>query len=91
LFERTAAIDKPVIDRLTEVAQQRELPASQIALAWMLHNPAIAAPIVGATKIHHLNDALTALSVELSSGEIDRLEEPYQPHQLRLSSLDPVP
>jgi aryl-alcohol dehydrogenase-like predicted oxidoreductase len=45
LFERTAAIDKPVIDRLTEVARQRELPASQIALAWMLRNPAIAAPI----------------------------------------------
>jgi aryl-alcohol dehydrogenase-like predicted oxidoreductase len=82
LFERTAAIDKPVIDRLTEVAQQRELPASQIALAWMLRNPAIAAPIVGATKIAHLDDAVAALSVELSSGEIDRLEEPYQPHPL---------
>jgi aryl-alcohol dehydrogenase-like predicted oxidoreductase len=82
LFERTAAIDKPVIDRLTEVAQERELPASQIALAWMLRNPAIAAPIVGATKIRHLDDAVAALSIELSSGEIDRLEEPYQPHPL---------
>jgi aryl-alcohol dehydrogenase-like predicted oxidoreductase len=82
LFERTAAIDKPIIDRLTEVAQERELPASQIALAWMLRNPAIAAPIVGATKIAHLNDAIAALSIELSSEEIDRLEEPYQPHPL---------
>jgi aryl-alcohol dehydrogenase-like predicted oxidoreductase len=82
LFERTAAIDKPVIDRLTELAQERELPASQIALAWMLRNPAIAAPIVGATKIAHLDDAVAALSIELSSGEIDRLEEPYQPHPL---------
>jgi aryl-alcohol dehydrogenase-like predicted oxidoreductase len=82
LFEKTAAIDKPVIDRLTNVAQKRELPASQIALAWMLRNPAIAAPIVGATKIHHLDDAVAALSIELSSGEIDRLEEPYQPHPL---------
>ena len=82
LFERTAAIDKPIVDRLIEVAQKRELPASQIALAWLLHNPAIAAPIVGATKIHHLDDAIAALSIELSSGEIDRLEEPYQPHSL---------
>jgi 1-deoxyxylulose-5-phosphate synthase len=88
LFERTAAIDKPIIDRVTEVAQQRELPVSQIALAWMLRNPAIVAPVVGATKINHLDDAIAALSVELSSAEIDRLEEPYQPHPLRLSSLD---
>jgi aryl-alcohol dehydrogenase-like predicted oxidoreductase len=88
LFERTAAIDKPLVERLTEVARARELPASQIALAWMLRNPAITAPVVGATKIHHLDDAIAALSIELSSGEIDRLEEPYQPHPLRLSSLD---
>jgi aryl-alcohol dehydrogenase (NADP+) len=82
LFERTAAIDEPIIDRLTEIAQERELPASQIALAWMFRNPAIAAPIVGATKINQLDDAIAALSIELSSGEIDHLEEPYQPHPL---------
>ena len=80
LFEKTAAIDKPVVDRLIEVAQERGLPASQIALAWMLRNPALAAPIIGATKIHHLDDAIAALAVELSAAEIDRLEEPYQPH-----------
>jgi aryl-alcohol dehydrogenase-like predicted oxidoreductase len=82
LFDRTAAIDKPVVDRLTEVAQERGLPASQIALAWMLRNPAIAAPVIGATKAHHLDDAIAALSIELSSDEIRRLEEPYQPHPL---------
>jgi aryl-alcohol dehydrogenase-like predicted oxidoreductase len=82
LFERTAAIDKPIVDRLIEVAQERELPASQIALAWTLLNPAIAAPIVGATKINHLDDAIAALSIELSFEEVDRLEEPYQPHPL---------
>jgi aryl-alcohol dehydrogenase-like predicted oxidoreductase len=82
LFDRTAAIDKPIVERLNEIAQKRGLPASQIALAWMLRNPAIAAPIIGATKIHHLDDAIAALSVELSSEEIDRLEEPYQPHPL---------
>jgi aryl-alcohol dehydrogenase-like predicted oxidoreductase len=57
----------------------------------MLRNPAIAAPIVGATKIAHLDDAVAALSIKLSSGEIDRLEEPYRPHPLRLSSLDVLP
>jgi aryl-alcohol dehydrogenase-like predicted oxidoreductase len=82
LFDRTAAIDKPIVDRLIEIAQKRGLPPSQIALAWTLNNPAIAAPIVGATKIHHLDDAIAALSVDLSSGEIERLEELYQPHPL---------
>jgi aryl-alcohol dehydrogenase-like predicted oxidoreductase len=82
LFQGTAAIDKPIIDRLTEVAQERGLPGSQIALAWMLRNPAIAAPIVGATKTQHLDDAIAALSIELSDREIDRLEEFYQPHPL---------
>jgi aryl-alcohol dehydrogenase-like predicted oxidoreductase len=48
----------------------------------MLRNPAIAAQIVGATNLHHLDDAVAALSIELSSAEIDRLEEPYQPHPL---------
>jgi aryl-alcohol dehydrogenase-like predicted oxidoreductase len=82
LFDRTAVIDKPIVDRLNEVAQKRGLPPSQIALAWTLHNPAIISPIVGATKIHHLDDAIAALSVDLSSGEIDRLQELYQPHLL---------
>jgi aryl-alcohol dehydrogenase-like predicted oxidoreductase len=82
LFAGTAALDKPVIDRLTEAAQERGLPASQIALAWMYRNPAIAAPVVGATKMNHLDDAIAALSIKLSSEEVDRLEEPYQPHPL---------
>jgi len=56
------------------------LPPSQIALAWVLHNPAITSPIVGATKLHHLEDAVAALSVRLSDKEIGRLEELYQPH-----------
>jgi len=78
LFDRTAAIDKPLVERLT----QRELPASQIALTWVLRHPAIAAPIIGAAKICHLDDAIGALSIKLSSEEIDRLQEPYQPHAL---------
>jgi 1-deoxyxylulose-5-phosphate synthase len=58
------------------------LSASQIALAWMLRNPAKAALIIGATKIHHLDDATPSLPVKLSAAEIDRLEERYQPHPL---------
>jgi diketogulonate reductase-like aldo/keto reductase len=82
LFARTAAIDKPVVERLHDVAHKRGLPSSQIALAWMLNNPAITAPIVGATKMEHLDGAVAALSVTLSKDEIDHLEEFYQPHSL---------
>jgi 1-deoxyxylulose-5-phosphate synthase len=82
LFARTAAIDKPVVERLHDVAHKRGLPSSQIALAWMLNNPAITAPIVGATKMQHLDGAVAALSVTLSKEEIGHLEELYQPHSL---------
>jgi aryl-alcohol dehydrogenase-like predicted oxidoreductase len=80
LFGKTVDLDRPVIDRVNEVARQRGLPPSQIALAWMLHKPAVTSPIVGATKPHHLEDAVAALSVKLSGEEIARLEEVYQPH-----------
>src|SRR5947209_11292286 len=82
LFARTAAIDKPVVERLHDVAHKRGSPSSQIALAWMLNNPAITAPIVGATKMQHLDGAVAALSVTLSKDEIGHLEELYQPHSL---------
>ena len=80
LFGKTEEIDKPVIDRVNEVAKQRGVPPSQIALAWLLHKPVVTSPIVGATKSHHLDDAVAALSVKLSEAEIKRLEELYQPH-----------
>ncbi len=80
LFTKTVDIDKPIIDRVNEAARQRQLPPSQIALAWLLHKPAVTSPIVGATKPHHLEDAVAALSVSLSDQEILRLEELYQPH-----------
>ena len=83
LFADTWAIDKPVVDRLHEVAHKRGLPSSQIALAWMLNNPAITAPILGATKMEHLEGAVAALSVTLSKDEIGQLEELYQPHPMR--------
>jgi 1-deoxyxylulose-5-phosphate synthase len=66
--------------RVAELAERRGIPAAQIALAWMLSKPVVTAPIIGATKMRHLDDAVAALSVKLSADEIRRLEEPYQPH-----------
>lgn len=72
--------DFDVIDRLGEVAAERaELPA-RVALAWLLHKPGVTAPIVGATKLGHVEDALAAAKLELTPDEIARLEEPYRPH-----------
>ncbi len=72
--------DFDVVDRLADVAGQRGVPPAQVALAWLLHKPGVTAPIVGATKLGHLEDALAAAELELSPDEIARLEEPYRPH-----------
>jgi 1-deoxyxylulose-5-phosphate synthase len=71
-----------VIDRAAEVARARGVPTAQIALAWLLHKPAVTAPIVGATKVAHLEDALAAEQLSLSNEEIARLEELYVPHEV---------
>ena len=75
-------IDFEVVDRLTEVATARGLPSAQVALAWLLRKPGVTAPIVGATKLAHLEDALAAERLELSEEEIAALEEPYVPHAI---------
>ncbi|MBC6612809.1 aldo/keto reductase [Hymenobacter sp. BT507] len=72
--------DFAVANRVTEIAEERGLPAAQIALAWVLSKSVITAPIVGASKPGHLDDAIAAVNVQLSADEIKRLEEPYQPH-----------
>jgi len=72
--------DFEIVRRLDEIASKRGIPAAQIALAWMLGKPAITAPIVGATKPVHLEDAVAAVSVKLTAEEITWLEELYQPH-----------
>jgi aryl-alcohol dehydrogenase-like predicted oxidoreductase len=73
--------DNVVIEqRVSELAERRGLPMAQVALAWMLSKPGITAPIIGATKPHHLEDAIAALSVQLSPDEISQLEEAYRPH-----------
>ncbi|HEY3723899.1 MAG TPA: aldo/keto reductase [Acidimicrobiia bacterium] len=72
--------DFDVVDRVAEVAAERGVPAAQIALAWLLHRPGVTAPIVGATKLRHLEDAVAAEDLELSAEEMARLEAPYVPH-----------
>ena len=76
----TPDVDFDVVDRVSEVAAERDVPSAQVALAWLLHKPGVTAPIVGATKVEHLEDALAAEQLALSDDEIARLEEPYVPH-----------
>ena len=72
--------DFDVVERVVEVAAEREVPPAQVALAWLLHRPGVTAPIIGATKPSHLEDALAAEQLDLSEKEMQRLEEPYVPH-----------
>jgi 1-deoxyxylulose-5-phosphate synthase len=72
--------DRRVVNRVAAVAKARGVPRAQIALAWLLHKPVITAPIIGATKLEHLDDALGSLEVKLSAEEIAAPEEPYAPH-----------
>jgi aryl-alcohol dehydrogenase-like predicted oxidoreductase len=74
--------DFDVVDAVRAVAGERGLPAAQIALAWLLGNPAVSAPIVGATKLRHLEDAIAAVEVTLSEEEVARLEAPYRSHPI---------
>ena len=73
-------LDRAVIDRAGEIAAERGHSTARVALAWLLHKPGVTAPIVGATKLEHLEDALAAEELSLSEEEIARLEEPYVPH-----------
>src|SRR6202140_1949595 len=80
LFAKTEDADRKVVDRVAQVAAARGIPRAQVALAWLLAKPVITAPIVGATKLQHLDDAIAAIDVKLSPEEIASLEEPYVPH-----------
>ena len=74
--------DFDVVDRVVEVAEERNVAPAQVALAWLLHKPGVTAPIVGATKPHHLDDAIAAEQLSLTDDEITRLEQPYLPHAI---------
>jgi aryl-alcohol dehydrogenase-like predicted oxidoreductase len=75
-------LDFAVVDRAAEVAAARGVPTAQVGLAWLIHKPGVTAPIVGATKLEHLEDALAAEQLSLSDEEITRLDEPYVPHAI---------
>ncbi len=80
LYESAEAADRAVVDRVARVAGARGLPMAQVALAWILGKSAVTAPIVGATKAGHLEDAVASLSVKLGEDELRSLEEAYVPH-----------
>ncbi|MER5424244.1 aldo/keto reductase [Streptosporangium roseum] len=74
--------DFDVVDMVRAVADERGLPPAQLALAWLLGRSGVSAPVVGATKVGHLDDAIAAVDVSLSGEETARLEAPYRPHQI---------
>ncbi len=82
LYGASTAADVRVIERVDAVAKARGVPNAQIALAWLLRQKGVTAPIIGATKMHHLEDAIGALSIKLSEEEAKQLEEPYVPHAI---------
>jgi len=72
--------DFTVVERLTEIASKRGVPNAQVALAWVLAQPGVTAPIIGASKMQHLDDAIAALQIKLEDAELQSLSEPYRPH-----------
>jgi len=80
LYTSAVDSDRKVVERVAEVAAKRGVPRARVALAWLLSKPFMTAPIVGASKPNHLEDAVAAVSLKLSEEEISRLEEPYVPH-----------
>ena len=81
-YDAAADIDRPVVERVAEIAAKYGVPRSHVALAWLLHKEPVTAPIIGATKISHLDEAVGALSLKLTADEVAYLEEPYMPHRV---------
>jgi aryl-alcohol dehydrogenase-like predicted oxidoreductase len=81
-YDATAEMDQLVVERVAEVADRLGVQRVHIALAWLLQKPPVTAPIIGATKLSHLEDAVGALSVQLSPEDVAYLEEPYMPHRI---------
>ena len=77
------ASDWAVVEAVKSVAKARDVKPAQVALAWLLQRSAVTAPILGATKLQHLEDALAAVTLELSKQEIAALEAPYEPHSVK--------
>jgi aryl-alcohol dehydrogenase-like predicted oxidoreductase len=82
LYKKTEEADKKVIDCVAEISKERGISHAQVSLAWLLSKPVVTAPIVGATKMNHLDDAVASVSIKLSDEEIQKLEEQYIPHSV---------
>lgn len=74
--------DREIVEQVAQIAEKRDASRAQIALAWMLSKPVVTSPIIGASKPHHLEEAVAALSIRLTEPEIAQLEEPYTPHRV---------
>jgi aryl-alcohol dehydrogenase-like predicted oxidoreductase len=82
LYAKTEEADRQVVERVGRIAEARQIPRAQVALAWLLSKSVVTSPIIGATKPHHLEDAVAAVSVKLTPEEITSLEQPYVPHEV---------
>jgi aryl-alcohol dehydrogenase-like predicted oxidoreductase len=81
-YDATAEADKPIVERLAEIAGKHGVKRACVALAWLLQKEPVVAPIVGATNVTYIEDAISALSVKLTAEEMAYLEEPYMPHRI---------
>ena len=89
-FESTAVADEKIVEAISKVAEERGVSRAQISLAWLYRNPVIAAPIVGALKTSHIDEAISALSIKLTDEEVKRLEESYTPRiDVNVKNSDP--
>jgi 1-deoxyxylulose-5-phosphate synthase len=82
MYDAQAEDDAKVIEALHAIAAERDLPSAQIALAWLMGKRGVTAPIIGATKLRHVDDAVAAVDLELTDEEVTRLETPYRPHPI---------
>jgi aryl-alcohol dehydrogenase-like predicted oxidoreductase len=80
LYRSAAEADRAVVEAVADIADKRGVPRAQVAMAWVASKPYVTAPIIGATKPHHLDDAVAALDLELTDDEVEQLEAPYVPH-----------
>jgi aryl-alcohol dehydrogenase-like predicted oxidoreductase len=81
-YDAASEVDRPIVERVAEIAQKHGVPRTHIALAWLLQREPVTAPIIGGTRISHLEEAVGALSVKLAPEEVSYLEEPYVPHRI---------
>ena len=82
LYTQSVDSDRQIVEAVAQIAEQRSVPRAQVALAWVAGRAPVSAPIVGATKPHHLQDAVAALDLRLTDEEVAALEAPYIPHPI---------